>query len=100
MVEKHGWVETVMPANTYKGQTVAVKTVKSATNLLASASLSDDMAYLITKTIVESAGGELGKAHVALSDFDPKLAADPLLNGGCPMHPGAARYFKEVGLQK
>ena len=100
MVEKHGWVETTMPANTYKGQAVAVKTVKSATNLLASASLSDEMAYLITKTVVESAGEALDKVHVALADFNPKLAADPVLNGGCPMHPGAVRYFKEVGLVK
>jgi TRAP transporter TAXI family solute receptor len=100
MVEKHGWVETVMPANTYRGQAVAVKTVKSATNLLASASLSDELAYLITRTVVESAGDALHKVHVALSDFDPKLAADPVLNGGCPMHPGAVRYFKEVGLLK
>jgi TRAP-type uncharacterized transport system substrate-binding protein len=24
----------------------------------------------------------------------------PLLNGGCPMHPGAIRYFKEVKMVK
>jgi TRAP transporter TAXI family solute receptor len=100
MVEKHGWVETVMPADTYKGQTVAVKTVKSATNLLASASLPDDVAYTVTKTIMENAGEVLSKIHVALADFDPKRATDPLLNGGCPLHPGAERYFKEVGLLK
>jgi TRAP transporter TAXI family solute receptor len=100
MVAKHGWVETVMPANTYKGQTQAVRTVKSATNLLASPSLPDEVAYIITKAIVESAGAALAKVHVALSDFNPSQATDTVLHGGCPLHPGAARYYKEAGILK
>jgi TRAP transporter TAXI family solute receptor len=99
MIEKHGWIEAVMPPNSYKGQTGPVKTVKAVTNILAAASLADDVAYTITKTIMENAAS-LPKMHVALGDFDPKRAADPILNGNCPLHPGAARYFKEAGLLK
>jgi TRAP transporter TAXI family solute receptor len=97
MIEKHGWIEAVMPANTYRGQTDPVKTVKAVTNILAASSLPDDVAYTITKTIMENAAN-LPKFHVALGDFDPKRAAEPILNGYCPLHPGAARYFKEAGL--
>jgi hypothetical protein len=99
MVEKYDWVEAVLPANTYKGQTEPVRTVKAATNILVASSISDDVAYIMTKTLMQQAA-ELPKIHVALSDFDPKRAADPLLNGGCPMHPGALRYFREVGIVK
>ena len=99
MVEKHGWAEAVIPPNTFKGQTHAVKTVKAVTNLLALASVRDDVVYTITKAIMENAE-KLPKIHAALSGFDPKKAAEPTLNGNCPMHPGAAKYYKDVGLLK
>ena len=59
----------------------------------------DSVAYTIVKTIVENAA-KLPKIHAALSDFDPKMAADPGLNGNCPIHPGAMKYYKEAGLAK
>jgi TRAP transporter TAXI family solute receptor len=99
MVEKHGWVEATIPANTFKGQTQPIKTVKAVTNLLAHVSLRDDVVYTITKTIIENAE-KLPKIHAALSDFDPKRAADPGVNGNCPLHPGAAKYYKEAGMLK
>jgi uncharacterized protein len=99
MVEKHGWAEATIPANTFKGQTQPVKTVKAATNLLAIASVPEGVVYTITKAIMENAE-KLPKIHSALADFDPKRAADPVLNGNCPLHPGAAKYYKEVGLLK
>jgi TRAP-type uncharacterized transport system substrate-binding protein len=53
----------------------------------------------MTKAIMENVD-TLPKIHVALSDFDPKRAAEPILNGNCPLHPGAAKYYKEAGLLK
>jgi TRAP transporter TAXI family solute receptor len=99
MVEKHGWVEATIPANTFKGQTQPIKTVKAVTNLLANASVRDDVVYTITKSIIENAD-KLPKIHAALADFDPKRAAEPGLNGNCPLHPGAAKYYKEAGILK
>ena len=99
MVEKNGWAPAEIPANTFKGQTQPVKTVKAATNLLVRADVPDAIVYTVTKTIIENAA-KLPKIHAALGDFDPKLAATPVLNGNCPLHPGAARYFKEAGLIK
>jgi hypothetical protein len=99
MVEKYGWAEAVIPANTFKGQTAPVKTVKAVSNILVSASVSDDVAYTFTKTIIENAD-KLPKIHAALSDFDPKRAAEPALNGNCPLHPGAIRYYKEAKILK
>jgi len=99
MVEKNGWAPAEIPANTFKGQSQPVKTVKAVSNILVSADVPDAVVYTITKTIIENAD-RLPKIHAALSDFDPKKAAEPGLNGNCPPHPGATRYFKEAGLLK
>jgi TRAP transporter TAXI family solute receptor len=99
MVEKHGWAEAMIPPNTFNGQTQPIKTVKAVTNVVVASSVRDDVVYAITKAIMENTD-KLTKFHVALADFDPKRAAEPGLNGNCPMHPGAAKYYLEVGLLK
>ncbi len=99
LTSKHGWIEAEVPANTFKGQTEAIKTVKAASNILVNADLSEDVVYAITKAIIENAE-KVQKVHAALGDFDPKEAANPALNGGCPFHPGAEKYYKEAGLMK
>jgi TRAP transporter TAXI family solute receptor len=99
MVEKNGWAAAEIPANTFKGQTAPVKTVMAVSNILVSSSVSDDVAYIFTKTIIENAD-KLPKIHAALGDFDPKRAAEPALNGNCPLHPGAIKYYKEAKLLK
>ena len=99
MVQKYGWAPAEIPANMFKGQTQPVKTVKAASNIIASADVPEQVVYTFVKTVMENAP-KLPKIHAALSDFDPKAAANPTLNGNCPMHPGAARYYKEAGLLK
>lgn len=99
MIEKYGWAPAEVPANTFKGQTTPVKTVKAASNLLVRADVPDSVVYTITKTIIENAS-RLPKIHAALGDFDPKQAANPALNGNCPLHPGAVKYYREAGLMK
>lgn len=97
MVEKYGWAEVTIPPNTFKGQTEPVKTVKAASNILIGSDVPDEVAYAFAKTLVENAAS-LPKIHAGLADFDPAKAADPSLNGNCPMHPGAVKFYKEAGL--
>ncbi len=97
MVDKYGWVPATIPPNTFKGQTGPIQTVKAASNILARADVPDHVVYAFTKTVVENAG-KLPQIHAALSDFDPKQAADPGLVGGCAFHPGAVKYYKEAGM--
>jgi TRAP transporter TAXI family solute receptor len=99
MIQKYGWAAAEIPPNTFKGQAQPVKTVKAVSNIIANADVPDAVVYTFTKTVMENAAA-LPKIHAALADFDPKKAAEPALNGNCPLHPGAARYFKEVGLLK
>lgn len=89
-----GWRARAIPANTWKGQTGPVETVVTGSGIIAKATVPDDAIYQFTKTIVENAD-KLPKIHAALREFDPKKAANSI---DCPLHPGAARYYREVGL--
>jgi TRAP transporter TAXI family solute receptor len=63
-------------------------------NVLAvSSEMSDDLAYAITKAMFENIA-ELIAVHPAANQttIDFTLAATPV-----PLHPGAIRYYEEVG---
>ncbi len=97
LTSQHGWIEAEIPADLFKGQTEPIKTVKAASNIIVNANVPEDVVYSITKALIENAEKVKG-IHAALGDFDPKEAASPALNGGCPLHPGAEKYYKEAGL--
>jgi uncharacterized protein len=99
MVEQHGWSAGEIPANTFKGQTAPVKTVTAHSNIVVGASVPEQVVYTFTKAIMENTD-KLSKIHAALGDFNPKKAAETGLNGNCPLHPGALKYYKEAGLVK
>jgi len=80
----------------YKGQETETKGANLGTVLIANAALDEETAYQITKAIVENAE-QLRASHGAWSTFDPANAMLPR-NVGIELHPGAIRYYKEVGL--
>jgi TRAP transporter TAXI family solute receptor len=79
----------------FKGQSGPTKSGDFGTVLIANASLPDDVAYQITKTVIEKMP-EMAKDYPAWANFKPEEAGK-LANTGVPLHPGAARYFKERG---
>lgn len=99
MVNKNGWSRATLPAGTFKGQDQPIQTVKTASNIMVRSDVPEDVVYTFTKTIFENVD-RVRKIHAALSDFDPKAAADPALVGNCGFHPGALKYYKEAGLAK
>lgn len=80
----------------FKGQKGPTWGADFGTQLIARDDLPDDTAYKIVKTFMEKRD-ELVKAYPAFNAFDPKQAASPE-NNGIPLHPGAAKYYKEKGL--
>ena len=80
----------------FKGQSGPTWGADFGTQLIARDDLPDDVAYKIVKTFIEKRA-ELVKAYPAFNAFDPKQAASPE-NNGIPLHPGAAKYYKEQGL--
>jgi uncharacterized protein len=79
----------------FKGQSGPVKSGDFGTVLIAHKDLPDDVAYQITKTVVEKMP-EMAKDYPAWSNFKAEEAGKRE-NTGIPLHPGAARYFKERG---
>ena len=92
---KNGVKPTQFP-QWFKGQSGPTWGADFGTHLIARADLPDDVAYNIVKTFMEKRA-DLVKAYPAFAAFDPKEAADAS-NNGIPLHPGAARYYKEQGL--
>jgi uncharacterized protein len=79
----------------FKGQSGPTKAVDLGTLIIANAAMPDDVAYKITKTIVENKAA-MARAHKAWSNFVPEEAWKPE-NSGIPLHPGAIKYYKERG---
>ncbi|KQY99508.1 TRAP ABC transporter substrate-binding protein [Pseudolabrys sp. Root1462] len=80
----------------FKGQKGPIWGADFGTHLIARDDLPDDIAYKIVKTFIEKRA-DLVKAYPAFNAFDPKAAAKPE-NNGIPLHPGAAKYYKEHGM--
>ena len=98
-MKENGYALTVMPADTFPNQSEDIPTAGVNTTVNCNASLPEETAYRIAKGIYEHPE-ELATGHKALADFDLLLAADVEYNGGLPIHPGALRYYKEIGLVK
>ena len=84
-----------VPAETYKGQAEAVKTVTVKATLIVSASASEDDVYNITKAIFDNVD-VITAAHAKGAELSIENATDGMT---APFHAGAARYFAEKGVE-
>jgi uncharacterized protein len=82
-----------IPAGTYRGQNEPVSTIGVDNLLVCRADLDDELVYRLTAILFESLA-ELAGTHAAARRIDPDRAADSPI----PLHPGAARYYRERGL--
>ena len=87
--------ETRIPKGAYKQQTDDQKTVGLFNFSIANKDMSDDLAYLITKTILEN-NAAMVRAHPATKET---IAANAARNTILTFHPGAVRYYKEKGIK-
>ena len=86
----------VIPANTYEGQTADVPTAAIPNFLVTQADVSNDLAYQMTKALYENLD-TLYAAHNAAKAIKRENATKGM---PVPLHPGAERYYKEVGVIK
>ena len=86
----------VIPAKTYEGQDQDVPAVAIQNFLVTREGVSDDTVYRMTKAVFENHDA-LVAAHSAAKAITKENAVKSL---PVPLHPGAARYFKEIGLLK
>ena len=88
------YVPVTIPANTYRGQTSDVMTAAVGNFLVTHESVSDDMVYQMTKAMYENLPTMVA-SHSAARDIKLENA---LVGMAIPLHPGAARYYKEKGM--
>lgn len=98
MNRKYGplYVKSRVPARTYSAQDKDVPIAIVWNLLVANASMSDEDAYRIVKTLVENK-----PAMTAVHREAEQFAVENQAGGGSPIpfHPGAIRYFAERGVQ-
>ena len=97
MHETYGVQKTEIPATMFSG--VVGKNVPAlcdAAELLVRSNLSDDMVYLMTKAIVEGRD-DIVTANAGWKTMSAETGPQNL---AFPLHPGAARYYKEIGVLK
>ena len=89
------WTPFTLKAGTYPGQSKDVQTVAQPNFLAVNASVDEEHVYLLTKTMYENLAF-LQAIHPATNAMSINSAVAGL---PVPLHPGAARYYKEVGLK-
>jgi TRAP transporter TAXI family solute receptor len=83
------------PPGTYPNQTKLIRTIGSPNVLVTRSDIPEDVVYNVTKVIWENLA-TLQEIHGATKDMRLEIAIDGL---GAPLHPGAIRYYREVGLE-
>jgi TRAP transporter TAXI family solute receptor len=86
----------VIPAGTYPGQDQDVHTFTTPGPMAINKDIPEETAYEIVKAVHQNQAKLAASVHAAFSlwRFDPSVGAL------APLHPGAARYYKEIGLLK
>ncbi len=88
------WVPYTIAAGTYPGQTKDINTIAQPNFLATNASVDENHVYLLTKTMYENLPF-LQAIHPATK----AMAVEKAMAGlPAPLHPGAARYYTEMGL--
>lgn len=89
------WQRFVIPGGTYPNLPETIQTISHPNVLAVRADIPDDDVYEITRAIFENLAA-LQEIHKATRE----VSLESALNGlGVPLHPGAARYFREQGIE-
>ncbi|MFN1599451.1 TAXI family TRAP transporter solute-binding subunit [Vibrio harveyi] len=89
------WTKYEIPANTYSGLDKPITTIAQPNFLAVRQDISEEDVYQLTKAIYENLPFLQGihKATKAMA-IEKAIAGLPV-----PLHPGAARYYKEMGIE-
>lgn len=90
------YIAGVIPANTYDGQAASVNTVAIENFIVTHEGVPTETVYKMTKAMYENLA-QMVAAHTAAKAI--KVEEGPK-NMPLPLHPGAEKYYREVGLIK
>ena len=96
LVEKYPfYTKYAIPGNSYKGVSEDKQTVAVVATYIVSDDLSEDLVYNMTKALFENAD-EIAKAHPKGAELNAEYSVSGI---SIPIHPGALKYYKEVGVR-
>lgn len=87
--------EAVIPGGMYRGSDNDVTTFGVAATFVTSADVPDEVVYQVTKAVFENFDS-FKRLHPAFGVLEKKEMVSDALSA--PLHPGAAKYYKEAGL--
>lgn len=97
LIEKYPfYTKFSVPGGYYKGVDTDVQTVAVVATYIVSDSLSEDLVYNMTKALFENAD-EIANAHPKGAELNPEYSVSSI---SIPIHPGAEKYYKEIGVLK
>lgn len=99
LVKSFDLTEMYIPAGTYPKAANGdkeIRTAAAASVITVHKDMSEDLAYRITKALMDNLD-KMRALHASLKSFEPEMAVTGI---GAPLHPGAKRYYKEVGILK
>ena len=97
-LSKHtNWVSIDVPAGSYSSLDTDYTTIGSWNIILCNASLSEESVYQIVKALWEDIQVVWDASATATRFMDPKHPANGL--GTLQLHPGAEKYYKEIGAE-
>lgn len=91
LADAYGTVTFTVEPGIYKSVTAPVKTVGDYTSIVVRKDLPDDLVYELCKAMWKNKAS-LAKAVKDIDELSPKIA----LPAGVPVHPGAAKFWKEA----
>ncbi len=84
-----------VPGGAYKGVDSNVQTVAVVATYIVSNDLDDKLVYDMTKALFENAD-EIAKAHPKGAELNAEYSVSGI---SIPIHPGALKYYKEIGVR-
>src|ERR687892_205394 len=87
-----GYSKSTIPANTYPKQDKPLDVIGYATHIVVGCNLSEQLVYNMVKTMAGNVS-DMAAVNKAITGLTPKMMAE---NVGVPLHPGAAKYYKEA----
>jgi len=94
MFAKYGYAPVTIPAGSYKGQDADVQSTAQSHVFFCHKDAPEELVYQMTKLVFEKKD-ELVAVHSYFEALDPKEGPK---GWTIPLHPGAERYYKEIGV--
>jgi TRAP transporter TAXI family solute receptor len=88
-----GYSKGVIKAGTYPKQDQDIPAIVYSTHVVVGCGLPEQQVYTMVKTMASQVA-DMAAINKAMTGLTPKMMAEDI---GVPFHPGAAKYYKEVG---